>query len=190
MATRPTLSTAGAPSCIKYHVYSVKYKRHNDDQRLPGHLSPWTIMKNWWKHQDMGVSFNGGTQNGCFVVENPNLKWMILGLPLWLVGNLHMMRLCVKRGHSAFPTSRPFNENDDDCAVNMRYTAVYPMLGQEKIWRCPEMGAPRKIISILHGFSHTIQRSRGTPMTSKKFVGNFFMASDRHIGSWVSQSMF
>jgi hypothetical protein len=31
----------------------------------------------------LGVSINMGTQKGCFIMENPNLEWMIWGEPLF-----------------------------------------------------------------------------------------------------------
>ena len=38
---------------------------------------------------NMGLSINGGIQNGWFTMENPNLKWMRTGgIPI--SGNLHM----------------------------------------------------------------------------------------------------
>lgn len=37
-----------------------------------------------------GVSINMGTQKGCFIMENPNLEWMILGVAL-ILGNLHLL---------------------------------------------------------------------------------------------------
>ena len=43
----------------------------------------------------MGVSISGDTQNGWFIRENPDLKWMIYGYCTSILGNSHIDELVV-----------------------------------------------------------------------------------------------
>ena len=54
---------------------------------------------------DMGGSRNRGTQNGWFIMENPNLKWMIQGYPHFRkppYESTHMQMLVPGQGPEGF----------------------------------------------------------------------------------------
>ena len=65
---------------ISGHSECVSRMRRLKILRLSGHIA--TVLVRYHRYDDMGVSINGGIQNGWFIISwEIQLKWMIWGYP-------------------------------------------------------------------------------------------------------------